>query len=473
MYKVLLAGAALVGSVGVAHAQTTAPTLPLAPGSYPTKPSIYLGGNNIMDQDGNRLPDAPMVPTPGTMTIHLNARINFYAAVDGSSLNTYNGNKLAPDQFLGYFRLYPGVDAMATNGLRYGAIVEIRQNFLGQSYGLNATPGTPLAGNAPGSNFSTSPSASSSGSTLYVRREAIYIGSNELGIIRLGQDDGPLSQLDNGVTTFQNFNDAGWNGDVNAAAPSATQPIFPFFASNSSEYTIDKVVYFTPRFYGFDGAISWAPNNAPANDSACAAAGPGCANTTSAANNSFGGGARPTNMYEIMGRYRGTVGPVGIYGIAGYAGSGHTDVPVTVGTQYNGFSVGDVGLVLSYAGFSVGGNVQLGDYDGTIALQPKGGKSAVAWLVGAQYANGPITIGASYYNYQSQGSAALVGKSQRYDDGLAAGLTYKLAPGLLVYVSYLYGQVHQGGYDFATASVGSAYNDVHSQVFSLGTRVAW
>ena len=42
-----------------------------------------------------------------------------------------------PEQFIGYFRLYPGVDALATNGLRYGAIVEIRQNFIGQSYGLN------------------------------------------------------------------------------------------------------------------------------------------------------------------------------------------------------------------------------------------------------------------------------------------------------------------------------------------------
>ena len=29
-----------------------------------------------------------------------------------------------------YFRLYPGVDAMAANGLRYGAQAEIRENFI-------------------------------------------------------------------------------------------------------------------------------------------------------------------------------------------------------------------------------------------------------------------------------------------------------------------------------------------------------
>jgi hypothetical protein len=34
--------------------------------------------------------------------------------------------------------------------------------------------------------------------------------------------------------------------------------------------------------------------------------------------------------------------------------------------------------------------------------------SAIAWLVGAQYVTGPFGMGASYYNYQSQGSAVMV-----------------------------------------------------------------
>ena len=61
----------------------------------------------------------------------------------------------------------------------------------------------------------SSPSADSCASTLYVRREAMYMGSDQVGIFRLGQDDGPFSQLDNGVTTMQ-FGTGAFNGDVPA-----------------------------------------------------------------------------------------------------------------------------------------------------------------------------------------------------------------------------------------------------------------
>ena len=108
-------------------------------------------------------------------------------------------------------------------------------------------------------------------------------------------------------------------------------------------------------------------------------------------------------MFEGMVRYQGNFSGLGVYGIAGYSASGDVSAPAQ---QYNGFSVGDAGLVLSFAGFSFGGNVLFGDYNGQVGLQPKGGKSAIAWVVGAQYATGPITVGASWFNYQSQGSRA-------------------------------------------------------------------
>jgi hypothetical protein len=474
MRKLLLAGAAFVGSVGVASAQTAMPMAPTQGGV--TQYNAIMAGNNQNNSDGSPLPANANAPTPGSVVIHLNGRVNVYAAVSGGSLNTYLGNKTAPDQFLGYFRLYPGMDALATNGLRYGGIVEIRQNFIGNTLGLTFAAATTGASNGAGSNFSNSPSGSSCASTLYVRREAIYFGSNELGIVRVGQDDGPFSQFDGGVTTFQNFNDGAWNGDLPGAVIGNSQPTFPFWSGVGAEYTIEKAVYFTPNFAGFDAAISFAPNNATTNDSACGVAGSGCANTSTATDSNFGGGSRPTNMFEVMGRYRGTVGPVGLYGIAGYAGSGHTNDTAAVSTsnaKYNNFSVGDFGLVATVAGLSVGGNVLFGQYDGQVALQPQGGKQAIAWIAGAQYVTGPFTMGVSYFNYQSAGSPKTLGTTQRYDDGLAAGGTYSVAPGMVVYLSYLYGQVHQGGINLATGGTGSAYNDVHSQAFSIGTRVFW
>jgi hypothetical protein len=451
----------------------------------PSQPSTYLGGNNALNSDGGPLPSAPYAPTPGTMTIHLNGRVWGYFGVQGGSSSDVAGNKVNPYQMIGYFRLYPGVDALATNGLRYGAIVEIRQNFLGQNYGLNignANVGsaTPLASNGTAANYSSSASGSSCGSTLYVRREAVYLGSDQVGIVRIGQDDGPFSQFDNGVTTFQ-FGTGAWNGDGPDNFIGSGAVVWPFWSGVGAEYVPARVAYFSPRFAGFDIGASFAPNNGANNAAACGVAAAGCLAVSTATSTAFGGENRQTNWYEIMGRYQGNFGGLGIYGILGYSGSGHVHVwgatPGGIGgttTAYNGFSVGDGGLALTYAGFTVGGNVLWGAYNGQVGLKPQGGVNAVAWVGGAQYAVGPLTIAASYFNYQSQGAAAMINKSQSYNDGLAAGITYSIAPGLNGYAEYLYGQTHQGGVSqISGATNTSANNDWHGQSFIIGTRVQW
>ena len=487
MRKLLLASAATVGLVGTAVAQT--PPAPTEMLGIPSQPSTYLGGNNSLNSDGGPLPSSPSAPTPGTMTIHLNGRVWGYLGVQGGTSSNVAGNKVQPEQFIGYFRLYPGVDALATNGLRYGAIVEIRQNYVGQAYGLNITAPPGTSNNGAGGNYAASPSGASCGSTLYVRREALYMGSDQLGIVRIGQDDGPFSQFDNGVTTMQTITGA-WNGD----APDnliGSQVTFPFWSGVGNEYTPSKVAYFSPRFAGFDLGASFAPNNAPNTAAACPVAGAGCATVSTATLGTFGGENRATNWYEVMGRYQGNFGGLGIYGILGYSGSGHVHVwgstPGGIGpggtaspaVAYNGFSVGDGGLALTYAGFTVGGNVLWGAFNGQVGLKPQGGVNAVAWVAGAQYAVGPLTISATYMNYQSQGNATMINKSQSYNDGLSAGVSYAVAPGLMAYAEYIYGQTHQGGVNQITGSAGSlgvgtsANNDWHGQSFILGTRVQW
>jgi predicted porin len=182
-------------------------------------------------------------------------------------------------------------------------------------------------------------------------------------------------------------------------------------------------------------------------------------------------------MYEIMARYRNTFGGLGIYAVGGYVGSGHVNSPLAgvsaVLPNATNFSVGDGGLALTYAGFTVGGHVIFGQLNGQVGLKPQGAPNAVAFIAGMQYANGPLTVGASWFNYQSQGAVALTGLSQRYDEGLDIGGTYAIAPGLLAYVGYSYGQRHQGGVDFISGAVGPLNNTVHVQNFLIGTRVAW
>ncbi len=118
--------------------------------------------------------------------------------------------------------------------------------------------------------------------------------------MRIGQDDGPFSQFDNGVTTFQ-FGTGAWNGDAPDNMPGGGYVNFPFWSGIGAEYAVSKGVYFSPRFAGFDFAASFEPNTGANNASGCAVAGAGCDAVSTAVTNNFGGENRPTNWYEFGG----------------------------------------------------------------------------------------------------------------------------------------------------------------------------
>src|SRR5258708_7570000 len=141
MRKTLLASAAILGTAGGAWAQMEA-----TPGIYQSQGMMampWAGGpspNNNNNARGTAVPGGTKIPTPGTVVIRLNARV--YAEVDASwsslsqlppgALGTGTpGFKLNPVGIAYYARLYPGMDGMATNGLRYGAAIELRHNVMG------------------------------------------------------------------------------------------------------------------------------------------------------------------------------------------------------------------------------------------------------------------------------------------------------------------------------------------------------
>jgi hypothetical protein len=479
MRKLLLASAAVlgasVGTMGFASAQTTnlpPATLPVAPTQSKTPWTFGAAGgaNNNNNYQAPMIPGGAANPVPGSVVIRVNARVTFYTTAGSSSLDTIKGTgpsntgaaKVGPLATIGYMRLYFGMDGLATNGLRYGAAIEVRVN--GSSVG--------------GSTANTGSSGSTSAETLYVRRAFGYIANPSAGILRYGQADGPFGIFDNGVTTFQGFDDGGWNGDLPGAAyPGNAGPQFPFLSQQGAEYGSSKLVYLSPQLAGFDFGLSWAPNNEALQDANCSTASSGCYNLTSS---SVGSDAtRYVNAYEAALRMQETFGPAGILAYGGYMGSGSVSYQgpavvegVAVPT-YKGLSLGMGGAAITVGPITVGGNIQGGVYNGAGALQPRGGVHAVAWLGGIQYSAGPFTIGTSYYQFDSQGSPSLVGISQRHEDGYAAGMTYGVAPGLTLWVSYIYGTRHQGDWNFNTGAVGTAYNNVKAQAFGIGSNVQW
>lgn len=449
-------------------------------------------------------------PAPGELIVRLNGRFRFYAGwLDDSDLNR-GGNKQAQDGLLEYIRLYPGADGVTAGGLKYGVNVELRQDNAAAAGGGLAGP-IYQADQARGS--------------LYVARDWGYLGTADLGVLRFGTLDNASSLFLTGV--LENFNDGGWNGDVRYGLAQPAQLSWPF-PDDPDVFGTTKIVYLSPSYAGFDFGVGWEPNTGGVsiNDGNCAAPGvntlqgndfsnlPGCDRLASTLDPLQSG--RRRNTYDVVLRYRHAFdNGVGVAATVGYAGGGHVAYagPAYVGgfplfgappqytraVTYHGLSVADFGLAATYAGVQIGANAEFGSFNQSLAnglnetwaLQPVGAKPAHAWTVGAAYTLGPAVVGASWVASDSQGAFAygnstaqgasvpLKGLGPRSEEGLNAGGTLKVAPGLGVTLTYLWDDRKQPGYDFADQSIVAGTPDptegnrVHSQALTLGTSVSW
>jgi hypothetical protein len=395
--------------------------------------------------------------------------------------------------FISYIRLYPGFDAVAANGLKYGVAAEIRQDVGSGNVGGQTTFFGRGGGGVYGSISGDNPYRSG----LYWRRAYGYIGGDNWGTIRVGSGDGPSNLLSSGKMYV---NGGGWNGDDPSLRMNNVGPAWPFFDVGNL-YITNKFVYLTPQFYGFDAGFSYEPNtNALTQSNGCSfgLASAGCDRLSSI---SVDGGdnnpreqAKRMNTMEMFARYRGTFGGVGVSAFGGYIGSGSVGTNNTVGnygfpaaTQYDGLGFGLGGGQITYAGVSVGGLIQGGNYNRGYALKPTGAPNAFAWLAGFTHTIGPVIWGASYWQAEAAGSYVPawqaggnqqngVGNLQK-ERGFQAGATYAVAPGMSVYLSYLWGDRKQNNVNLLTGQTsGDArfYNNTTTaQIVSLGTVFKW
>jgi predicted porin len=496
--------------------------------AQPSAQSVAAANDNNNAQAATR-PGAFANPTPGTIVVHINGRAHagfssiwtsagerFATAPAGSpggppivaSVTTptatipatptatilgTNGTgqiKLAPESLYSYARIYLGADAMATNGLRYGAAIELRQNFTGQI----------------SDNTSTGASVNSSLETLFVRRAFTYVAGDQWGIVRAGQADGIIGLFDNGVTTFQYLPTSNLqNGDEFASlTPAGASVPFFFLSGSGTEYANTKLVYLSPRIAGVDFGIQYAPNtsngygisgsNNPLNGSIigpgigtgldCTTANSGCPTLSSGPG--IQDGSRILNQTAIGVRYQGAFGGIGALAYAIYEFSGHANYTgattpavlgnTVAGSRFNGrydpLSFGNGGLALTYGGITIGGNIIGGRLNGQGGLAPQHGVGEIAYMVGAKYAIGPLTVGVAGERGDYQGNVNLTGISQRRGQAIDVGASYAVAPGYIVYTEYQYQTVYQGGFNFITNSIGSnANNTIRSQGFLVGNVV--
>jgi hypothetical protein len=508
MRKLLMASAAILGaSGGLAVAQTANPSQGQLAAPYGAGPAANNNNNawgTANTPTGSAAagplstiyaPNVDAVPAPGTIVIRLNGRVeidmtaNFTSVDKGiTATGAPNGFKLNPVGIASYVRLYPGFDGVASNGLRYGAAVEIRTNFSGaNANGATFANGATATSTAGGT--ATSPSTNTSQQTLFVRRAFSYLASDRAGIVRLGQGDGVIGLFDNCVFTSACW-DAGtgnFNGGepLQGIGPQGQAVPFVWLAQAGAEYGNSKIVYLSPQFYGFDFGVQYAPNMG--NSFANAGNGVGCNQAAASCINVSSGNdaTRWINQVGVGLRFQQTFGPVDVKLYGFYETSGKEDLTTQayqtptqartgaglpagtlIGAQferYDDLSFYKGGAAVTFANFTLAADYIGGRVNGQLALAPTGGVNTNAVVTGLSYANGPITLGAEIGLVNTQGDARLVGVSQRHEYEIAFGGAYRLAPGIQLVGEYQYEHRHQGGFDFANNTVGTNGRTVDAQ----------
>jgi hypothetical protein len=538
MRKLLMASAAILGaSGGLAIAQTAAPSQGQLAAPYGAGPAANNNNNAwgaANTPSGSTAagplstiyaPNVDAVPAPGTIVIRLNGRVeadvvaNFTSSDRGITPSPTggapNGFKINPVGVATYLRLYPGFDAVAANGLRYGAAAEVRTNFYAGIL-------TPTAGGSTGTGSQSSASGNTSSETLFVRRVFTYLAADQAGIVRIGQTDGVVGLFDNcvfssacwdaGVGTFQ----GGFQATTAIGSAGGGGTSWPWLAQAGNEYGNAKIVYLTPQFFGFDFGVQYAPSmgNAYTNNTQTNPLSPTVCNQASNTCISVTSGDDSQRWYNQVGvgaRYQQTFGAVdfkayGFYETAGKeswttTNGGSTSslaalkaIANAPGTQafrsgtnanfynYDNLSFYQAGLAVTAMNFTAAVSYIGGAYDGQMSMRPTGGAPENAFLYGLTYANGPVTAGVDLGVIDSQGATQLVHTSQRHEMELGFGGAYRLAPGVQLVGEYQYVQRHQGGFDFTTGALGtsspsglagSSTRDAHGQGFLFSTVMTW
>jgi len=499
MRKILLAGAAILGTAGGAWAQTWQ-----SQGTQALPWTNFYGANTNINANGTAQPGGAKLPDPGTVVIHLNGRVYGDVDLSWSSLANIpagaNGSnpryKSNPIGIGSYLRLYPGFDGVATNGLRYGASAEIRQNIMSANNFQASTSQTGSAGTAAnGSGYS-------SAETLFTRRAFTYFGSDQLGIIRIGQDDGVVGLFDaTGVFTTGTWNLTGGilDGDTEAYQPSNFLLNWAWLSGNGIEYDQQRISYMSPSFFGFDFAADFSPSIAnsfgngttsgPYQVGTCPVESANCDNVTGGNDST-----RPYNRVSVGVRYQGSfsgldakafvlythsakesITSVANGGIA--AGSGATPLTAAAGQlKYDPQSFIQSGVAFGFQGLAVNAAFTAGRVAGN-GLVPSGGASTAGTLIAVGYSNGPWVTGTNIAFEDWQGAAQLTHISQRHEFAFTYMVGYKLAPGINLAAEYLYIQKHQGGFDFysngANTTTTKTGNDIHAQGLTFATILSW
>jgi predicted porin len=223
------------------------------------------------------------------------------------------------------------------------------------------------------------------------------------GRVEIGSEDGAAEQMWYGVPTPIDGHGVNSPTLFHAASGGNTVGTSTTFVNFSADR--DKVIYFTPRWGGFQLGISYTPDRTE----------------------ELGFGLRPDNnggqQSEIIEAAANWVGSFSGVDIAVYAGYGSTELEAATATATEDLEGWGFGGEFGYMGFTLGGSYR--QVDNALALPDTDRHD---WNIGLAYETGPWTIAGAYGHGEVEAGTGAPGEDEI--DQYEVGVTYGLGPGI-------------------------------------------
>ncbi len=353
---------------------------------------------------GSAMAEAPRVSVGGF--------IDFQAGMVDEDLDTNRSDY----EFRNDTEIHFSIDGKSDNGLGYGAVIELEADVTGDpdGEGLNSD------------------------------RTFIYLEGG-WGRFELGANQGVTRTMSVDAATFARAT-GGVDGDFyHFINPATFAPGFivrpdllldhgsPTTGQSGLTEDQNKVVYYSPRFNGFQFGAHFIPDTGDVGNPGLGFSG---SNNAGQAENVFGAGLNYSGQFDNVGIVVSAVGETGSAEAAGQ-------------DDYQAY---DLGLNLSYMGFTVGGS--WGDFEDAFAA-PGASFDANYWTLGAGYDFGAFGASVTYLDSELANNDF---------QNISVGLDYMLAPGLVPYIEASF-------FEFDQAGTGGIEND--GTVVLLGTELSF
>ncbi len=267
----------------------------------------------------------------------------------------------------------------------------------------------------------------------------VELGDNKSVAATMRVDASTLAAATGGINgAWTNFvNNQG--GDRSSAGFITTSKLlaehgFTTADGNESTYNSTKISYYSPKFSGFQGGVSYTPAE----------------NKGQTVNRIDNDGFDTENIWNLGLGYEGTFSGVKL-AAAGTYEMGDAETSASEDTD-----AWNLGALVGFQNFSLAGSYgDWGDSDRAVNT----GLESDYWTLGAGYEQGPIGLSATYIDSTREITAT----GDDEFSNLVIGADYKLAAGLTPYAEVSF-------YEFD--SVGTAYDNKGTTVI-LGTQVAF